>query len=51
MTDVLRVRQQQKEPLTRGSWVRMKRNDEYRDDLAQVVEQIRLRRSDLNTVG
>ena len=38
MTDVLRVRQQQKEPLTRGSWVRMRRNDEYRDDLAQVTE-------------
>ena len=33
---VLRIRTAQKERLVRGSWVRMKRNDDYKDDLAQV---------------
>ena len=37
MTDVMRVRSSaNKKALTRGSWVRLKRNDEYKDDLAQV---------------
>ena len=38
MTDVLRVRTVQKEKLVRGSWVRMRRNDDYKDDLAQVID-------------
>ena len=36
MTDVLRIRTVQKEKLVRGSWARMRRNDDYKDDLAQV---------------
>ena len=37
MTDVMRVRVASgKRPLVRGSWCRMKRNDEYKDDLCQV---------------
>ena len=39
MTDVMRVRvDAKKKPLQRNSWVRVRRNDEYKDDLAQVVE-------------
>ena len=37
MTDVLRIRKEQKAQLARGNWVRVKRNDDYRDDLAQVL--------------
>ena len=37
MTDVLRIRTVQKEQLVRGSWVRMKRSDDYKDDLAQAA--------------
>lgn len=39
MTDVMRVRvDAKKKPLQRNSWVRIRRNDEYKDDLAQVVD-------------
>jgi transcription elongation factor SPT5 len=39
MTDVMRVRAvSKKRALTRGSWVRLRRNDEYKDDLAQVMD-------------
>ena len=39
MTDVMRVRVAAKrKPLVRGAWCRMKRNDEYKDDLAQVTD-------------
>ena len=38
MTDVLRIRTVQKEKLVRGSWARMRRNDDYKDDLAQVID-------------
>ena len=37
MTDVMRVRAPDKAPIQRGTWVRMKRNDDYKDDLGQVV--------------
>ena len=38
MTDVMRVRAEEKrKPLGRGMWVRIRRKDEYKDDLAQVV--------------
>lgn len=36
MTDVMRVRvDAKKKPLQRNSWVRIRRNDEYKDDLAE----------------
>ena len=39
MTDVMRVRVAEKrKPLQRNMWVRMKRNDEYKEDLAQVTD-------------
>ena len=39
MTDVMRVRVTGgRKPLVRNAWCRMKRNDEYKEDLAQVVE-------------
>jgi transcription elongation factor SPT5 len=39
MTDVMRVRVAEKrKPLQRNMWVRMKRNDDYKDDLAQVID-------------
>jgi len=36
MTDVMRVRSAEKKALVPGAWVRMRRNDIYKDDLAQV---------------
>ena len=39
MTDVMRVRvDAKKKPLQLNAWVRIRRNDEYKDDLAQVVD-------------
>ena len=39
MTDVMRIRvAEKKSRLQRGTWVRMRGNNEYKDDLAQVVD-------------
>ena len=38
MTDVMRVRSAEKKALVPGAWVRMRRNDNYKDDLGQVLD-------------
>ena len=38
MTDVMRIRSTDKKALHPGAWVRMRRNDDYKDDLGQVVD-------------
>jgi hypothetical protein len=39
MTDVMRVRSAAKQALVPGAWVRMRRNDVYKDDLGQVCNR------------